>query len=212
MNNASRYLRLPVMLLATLAIAAGCNAISNITNTLANLKNLRYKVDGIRDVRMAGVSLTGKRSVSDFSIADAARLTAAFAKNEFPLDLTVNVAVQNPNTGSQGTKNIPVQLTRLEWRLLIDNKETVSGVVSNPLTVPASGETVYVPVTTTLDMKKFFADKGYADIANLALAIAGAPNTTRNVSVDALPTISTSLTGEVRSPSRIVIVEKEFRQ
>jgi 23S rRNA pseudoU1915 N3-methylase RlmH len=61
-----------------------------------------------------------------------------------------------------------------------------------------------------LDLMKFFKDKGYEKILNLAFALGGAQGSTSRVTLRARPTIRTDF-GPLTYPGEIDIIDKEFR-
>ena len=159
---------------------------------------------------MAGVKLSDIRSVSDVSITDGLRLTQVFNAKSLPADFTLLVAARNPNTGASGSQSVAATVTSLDWRLLIDDVETVSGVVNTPMEIPASGETAHIPVKINIDLYRFFGSKGYEHLANLALAVGGLGGSPARLKLDIRPTVNTIL-GPISYPGRITIVDREFR-
>jgi hypothetical protein len=120
------------------------------------------------------------------------------------------VDAKNPNTGTTSTKSVPLTLNDLQWRLLIDDKPTITGGLDRPVDVPGSGKTTQIPLAMNLDLYSFFADKGYDGILNLALALGGQSGSAARVKLDAMPSVGTPL-GPITYPSRITIVNTEFR-
>jgi hypothetical protein len=60
-----------------------------------------------------------------------------------------------------------------------------------------------------LDLVKFFQNKGYEDLVNLALAIGGNKGSSSNLTLYARPTVSTSL-GPIQYPEELRIVNVSF--
>ncbi|MCC6845248.1 MAG: hypothetical protein LC116_04310 [Bacteroidetes bacterium] len=180
-----------------------------VTNALANMQRLQFKLDGLSNFRLAGVSFAGKSSITDFSAFDALSLTRAFGTNQFPAEFILNVAAANPNDGKGGARQSSALLQGLEWRLLIDDKQTVSGDIDAPVEIPGTGQTTIIPVRISLDLYKFFGSKGYDNVINLALALGGAKGSTSRLKLDARPTISTPI-GPLTYPNRITIIDKQF--
>lgn len=180
-----------------------------VTNALANLQRLQFKLDGLSNFRLAGVSLAGKSSITDFSAFDALALTRAFGTNQFPAEFILNVAAVNPNDGKGGSRESSALLQGLEWRLLIDDKETIHGNIDAPVEIPGTGQSTIIPVRISLDLYKFFGSKGYDNVINLALALGGAKGSTSRLKLDARPTISTPI-GPLAYPNRITIIDKQF--
>lgn len=197
---------LTVVLLFTLFISGAAFQSCATLNALANLNRLQFKLDNVTQLRLAGIDITNKRTASDFSIADGLNLVNAFRTGSFPLTFTLNVAAKNPNERTANLSSI--ELTEFPWRLMIDGRETISGGITNTVAIPSGGETRNIGLGVSLDLKQFFGEKGYDDIINLALAIAG--QGAAKLQLKAQPTMRTPI-GSMRYPSELTIVNTEFR-
>lgn len=178
-------------------------------NALAGLTKAEFKLQDATTFSLAGINLSGKRSISDFSIMDGVNLTKAFATGKFPLTFTLNVAARNPNKPTQGSNLTDFKLTAFPWRLLIDGRETISGNIGSAVALPDGGTTTIIPLQVTVDLKQFFAEKGYEDIINLATVLSGAEGVAK-LQLKAQPTVSTPV-GNLKYPSEFTIVSTEFR-
>ena len=147
--------------------------------------------------RAAGIALAGRRSYSDLSPFEAGRLAAAAAAGQIPLDMVVHVRAENPREN-----NVTARLIQLDWTLFLESTRTVSGGLAKPCAFPP-GEAVDVPVDVHLDLMEFFRNSA-RDAFDLALAIAGYGGAAKEVRLEALPAIETSL-GPIRYPEPIVI-------
>ncbi len=176
-------------------------------NALTNLAHLQFKIQNVGHITLANIDVTNKHSISDFGVMDGVNLLNAFQSGQFPLGLTINVAAMNPNPANQ-TYNA-VQLTDFPWTLMLDGHQTISGGIGSALSVPNGGTTEILPLTASVDLKKFFADKGYNDIINLATALSGQGGAS-HVQLLAQPTIGTQY-GSFKYPNQLTIVNSEFR-
>lgn len=184
-----------------------CNVIKDIGQSITSLSRCSFKLDGISEFRLAGVSLSGK---SAFNVGDAAKALASFSQGVLPASFNLNVAVQNPNTATGTASSSTATLTALAWRLLIDDVPTISGNIPRSITIPGAGQQTIVPLTMNLDLVQFFKDKGYDKIVNLAFALGGAKGSASRVTLRATPTITTDF-GPLSYPGEIDIVNTEFR-
>lgn len=197
-------------LLLVVGLLTACSTLRDINNSLNTLSKLEFKLGQVNNFRLAGVDITKMSDPSRLSIADGIALGRAFAQKSINATFTLNVDAKNPNTGTNGTKQSVVTLKDLDWRMLIDDKQTVSGNLGRPFDIPGNGQTVAVPLNVSLDLYTFFADKGYDGILNLAMALGGQHGSAARIKLDAMPTVNTPF-GAIAYPSRIVIVDKEFR-
>jgi len=195
--------------LLTSAIAVTSLNSCSTLNALAGLSRAQFKLQDATTFSLAGINLTNKRSISDFSIMDGINLTKAFATGKFPLTFTLNVAARNPNKPVPGSTMTDFKLNAFPWHLLIDGRETISGNIGSPVALPDGGTTTIIPLQVTVDLKQFFAEKGYEDIINLATVLAGGEGVAK-LQLKATPTVGTPI-GNLKYPGELTIVSTEFR-
>jgi hypothetical protein len=175
--------------------------------SIADLRRVEFQLADVASPRLAGIDLASKHAISDFTVEDGLRLADAFRRQQLPLSLTVDVAARNPNS-PRPEGDVTATITQFPWRLLVDDRETVSGGIGAPVRVPGGGQTTTIPLVMEIDLKKFFADKGYDDLLGLALAIAH--QGTSRLALRASPTVASPL-GSIRYPGELTIVSHEFR-
>lgn len=187
-----------------------CQTLTQVANSLAKIQ---FKLQNVTNFKLASIDIFNKRSLSDITAIDGVNLLRAFNSKKFPAEFVLNVAAINPNNSSNTNNKqqaTSFSLTSLDWRLLVDDVSTISGDIGSPIQIPSSGKTTIIPLNMSLDLYKFFANKGYEGILNLALAIGGVNNSSSRLKLDAMPTVKTPL-GSIKYPNRITIVDKEFR-
>lgn len=177
----------------------------SVYQTITNLSRLQFKLGQTTNISLAGVSLNGKRKISDLSSLDALKLSASFIRGSLPLTFTLYVDAKNPNDGTGGYPRTNAAITSFPWRLFIDDKETISGNIGNQVEVPGTGEASVIPLSVTVDLIKFFNDKGYDGIINLALNISGYGTSTSKLALFAKPTVRTEI-GNITYPEELKIV------
>jgi len=175
---------------------------------LGGLSNMQFMLQNVTQTQLAGIDISNKRSISDFSPMDAIKLTSAFASGKFPLTFTLNVAAKNPNQPQAGSAISSVSLSNFPWRLLLDGKETISGNIGSPVALPSGGTTQIIPLSVSIDLKQFFGNQGYNDILNLALALSG--QGAAKLQLKATPTVRTNF-ASYTWPNEMTIVSTEFR-
>lgn len=189
MHRLPRNLTLPgfMALVLGLLLIPGCATLQSI----AALSQVRFDLDGVSGVRLAGVDLERIRSYEDLSLVDAGRIGAAVVSRRLPLEATFQVGARNPE------ENPEARLLALDWTLFLRDRETVSGGVDQELLLP-SGIRTEVPVRVSLDLMEFF-EGSTRDLVDLALALVGAGEEPVEVRLDAVPTVQTAL-GPIRYP------------
>ncbi|MCX8054781.1 MAG: hypothetical protein N3A67_03830 [Ignavibacteria bacterium] len=199
-----------IFFIASLVLIAGCSAVKQLSDALENLRRIQFKIAGVSNLRVAGIDVSNKKKISDFSVSEALKLTNAFASKKLVSDFILNVDAKNPNNGTtQKSSNSTALITNFDWRLLIDDTPTVNGNIASPVSVPGKGQTVVIPLSVNLDLYEFFGNAGYDRVINLALAVAGEGGSSR-IKLDAKPTVRIG-SFPITYPGRITIVDYEFR-
>jgi hypothetical protein len=183
----------------------------SVYQTLINVSRLKFKLDQINNFMISGVSVSNKSQLKDFSAIEILKISSSFAQGKMPVSFTINVQAKNPNDGTGGYKRTNATINSFPWRLLIDDKETISGNISSPVTVPGTGEITAIPIQLNIDLMTFFKDRGYESLINLALNIGGNKNSASNVALLARPTVNTSI-GNITYPGELKIVSYQFTE
>lgn len=177
-------------------LTGGCATLSQV----AALHQVRFQLDRVSEGTLAGIRLEGKRSYSDLTATEVARLASAVANRNVPLQMTVHVTGENPVSNP-----VTARLLQLDWTLLVKDKETVSGSLRQEFQFPP-GQPTDVPIDIQLDLWKFFGGRAQ-DLFDLAQSAAGIGEPT-SIALRAIPTIQTSL-GPIRYPEPITIVHEQ---
>lgn len=185
----------------------GC---SGIKDTMENAQRLKFKLGKVDGLNLAGVKLNNISSLDDLNILDGGKLLAAFASGQLPTKFTVNLIAKNPDTYPGGSKESSSLIKGLDWRLLIDNKEIITGEIDKTIEVPGVGKSTTIPIPVSFDLLRIFTDNSYENIINLALAIGGKSGTSSRLTLKIKPTIDTFL-GGISYPGEIDVIDKEFR-
>lgn len=199
-----------ILLVVLAVLITSCANLLDIAGSLASVQKLQFKLASVSSMRLAGVDVSRIASPSSLSIGDGLALGQAFARKSLPASFTLNVDAKNPNSGSGKSRSVPLTLNDLQWRLLIDEKPTISGGLANPIDIPGIGTIAQIPLAVSMDLYSFFADKGYDGLLQLALALGGAQGSSARVKLDAMPTVGTPF-GPLTYPNRVMIINTEFR-
>jgi hypothetical protein len=191
MLRASRYL-VPVTLLAVIALP-GCTALQQ----LAALRTVTFAFAGVSDVRIAGIRLGAGSSYSSLGLGDVARLGAAVVSNEVPLELVAHVSASNPPENT-----VTARMIDLGWTLFIDSRQALAGQLGGAVAIDP-GKTTDVPLSVRVDLLKL-GSGGARDLFDLGLAIAGYGPLQKDLRLELVPTIDTSL-GPIRYPTPVVV-------
>jgi hypothetical protein len=177
--------------LATALSVVGCATLQELTA----LRNVDFSLAGATGSTLAGVPIQSIRGFGDLSAGQVARLGTALARHELTLETVLQVRAANP------ADNVQARLVGLDWKLFLDDRETIGGVLDQEYVLPP-GQPVDVPVSVRLDLLDFVGGS-LQDVVGLALAVAGVGEPTR-VRLEATPSIQTRL-GPIRYPEPIRI-------
>ena len=189
--------RRSLTLLCSLLFTSGCATLQQ----LRALDRVDFSIGGVSDVRLAGIELSRLGTFSDLSLLDAARLASAVQSRDLPLGLEIQLIGENPADNVADAR-----LTRMDWTLLLQNRETLSGTVAGE-TLLRRGQPTTIPIVVQLNLIEFFEGTA-SDLFELALSIAGAGGEPKDVALRALPVIETAF-GPISYPEPITIVSRQ---
>jgi hypothetical protein len=181
----------------------------SVFQTINNIGRLKFKLGNVSEFTLSGISVSNKSRLSDFNALDLLKLSSSFAQGNFPVSFTLNVEAVNPNDGSGGYPSTNATLKSFAWRLILDNKETVTGNITQPVTVPGTGQAAIIPLQVNMNLISFFKEKGYESLINLALNLGGKGGSASQLTLYAKPVIYTTL-GDLSYPEELKIVDYEF--
>jgi hypothetical protein len=186
---------MPIIAVLFLAIVSisGCAGVRQ----LAALHQVEFRFDRIADPRIAGIQLSGVRSLDNLSLLDAGRLTLAIASSDVPLDLTVHVVGTNPETNT-----VTAKLIGLDWSYILDAKEVVSGQLTEGYEFPP-GKPTDLPLRVTFNLVDFFGSDSRS-LIDAALALSGQRTSKHTMTMRLRPVIETPM-GPMRYPTPLDI-------
>jgi hypothetical protein len=193
-GTTARGLVVAVLLALGLA-ASGCATLGR----LAQMPRVTFHIDRVTDGALAGIAVGRLRRAADLRPTDLLRVADAVRRGRAPLTFDLHVGAVN-----ESENRYDLHLERLEWTLLLEERETVSGVFERPIVLDAS-RTTDIPISIEVDLLRFF-DEGASDLVDLALRAAGGGGAT-SVKLRARPTIRTPL-GLFRFPNEITIASR----
>lgn len=170
-----------VCTVAIMLFFASCDVLQQ-ASMVANLLKCDFRLESVNNFTLAGVDIQNKKSLSDVSFLDAAKITNAYISRTLPAGFTLNLEVKNPNPGVAGINDI-------SWILFIDNTQITQGAVNKRVQVAPNGGTAVIPLDITFDMMKTFTGKTKDALFNLAFNLAGQGKQPSNIMVKAKPSV-----------------------
>jgi hypothetical protein len=181
---------------ALAAAVTGCATLSR----LAALKQVDFSIAGVDDGRLAGVDLRRIAAYRDLGPLEIGRIALAISRRDVPLECRVMIRADNP-----ADNHTAASMVKLAWTLLLDDKETVHGVLDTTVVIPP-GATATIPIPMRLNLREFF-DGPAESLVNLAASVAGLSARPTRIAVRAVPTIHTAL-GDITYPRPITIISR----
>lgn len=170
-----------IIVLITGLIINSCGVIQQASE-LYNFSQCNFRLKTIHNIKLAGISIQNKKSFSDLSFAEAARLTQAVLSRDLPLSFTLQIEVKNPNKKTAA-------LNRLDWILFIDNFEMTRGSTNQRVEIPPHNGTATLPLQLNFDLFEILSGETKDAILNFGFNLAGSGNTPTRITVKAKPTV-----------------------
>ena len=149
-----------ILFVAIIALMAGCKGASQ----LLNFAKCDFDFKNVSDVTVADINFSQKRSYSDFSVLDAAKLVKDFANKKFDLNLTVNVKTHNPNAKKAG-------IGGFDYILWIDNVRVLDGTMDQKFELEPN-QTIVMPMKFTVDLLELLKGESRDKVLNFACGLA----------------------------------------
>ena len=89
---------------------------------------------------------------------------------------------KNPNAS-------PAGMNQFDWILAIDNRDLLTGVVSQPVQIGANGGIATIPLGISLDLVKLFKNQSLDNISKIVFGLVGQNDTPVRITLRLKPTI-----------------------
>lgn len=177
----------------SMLVVFGCATLQEI----AALRAVGFTFDRVGDVRVAGIPIGSGSQFSNLGVAEGIRLGSAIASRQVPLELVAHVRAENP-----AANHVAARMVNVDWKLFVADREAVGGTMSDAIMI-APGQIADVPVAVRFDLLTL-ANGGARDLFDTALAIAGYGTAAKELRLELVPTIETSV-GPIRYPAPVVV-------
>lgn len=171
-----------------------------VLREVSQLRNVQFRIDRVDDARLAGIELRTLDTYDDLGALQVARLASMVSNGELPLDFTLHLEARNPSKNG-----VDARLTQMDWTLLLEDTETISGTTERTFTLPA-GEPTDVPVEMSLNLIDFFGDN-LKQLIELAAAFGG-DQPPKTLKLEVQPTVQTPL-GSMKYPQPILVARQD---
>jgi hypothetical protein len=182
-----------VLLLGMALFAFSCST----KNDVEAFTEAKYSLAGINEVKLNGVNLLDKKRPEDFSWGEAALLFSAFSDNNLLAYSSLGLNVEL----GEGSEDRSMTVTKLKWQLLLDGKQTLSGIVDEPVELRHGLNTINV--SSPIKITEENGQPGYNNLLRLVTLLSKTDGSSRpDIVLQIKPTIQTSV-GPVEVPGFI---------
>jgi hypothetical protein len=171
-------------LLVLAALLAGCSTMRGV----GALGDLDVELDRVTAVKIAGMPLDHVKSGDDVSLDLLGKVGYATLLGNTILEADVVVRATNPPSSA-----VAAELLRMDWTLLLDGRDAVSGTVDRRYTI-RPGQTAKVPVHVAVDLSDVLGRQA-TTLLRLGMALAGTGDSPVDVSLQVVPVLGTPLGG-----------------
>lgn len=148
-----------------------CDVLQQIEG-MKTFSKCEFRIHTISDMQLAGIDISGIRSVSDVKPMDMLQLTNGYLNNNLFFDFNLNLQVKNPNDQA-------ASLNRLEWLLFIDGEQLLEGVV-NETFITGPGQTAILPVQIGFNLADVLKNQSINRVVDYAAGLTdGSGKTTK---------------------------------
>jgi len=180
-------------------IVSACSVLQQ-TSEIAAFTKCEFRIESARNMRLAGINIQDKHTLSDFTIMDMTKIGSILAGGTLPLTFDLNIEVKNANPGMAA-------MNKLDWILIIDDIEMTRGILNQRIEIAANTVSTF-PIAMSLDLMKSLSGKSGDALINFALNLAGNGSRPTRIKLKAKPTILIGTT-PIEYPGYITI-RQEF--
>lgn len=191
-----RLLAFSAALLSSGLALTDCAGLNRQQQQGQNFKDCTFALQAIEQATLGGVDVANVRSAADLSVADRARILAAYGTGALPLNMRVNLQVTNPNSELAA-------LNAFDYKVLVDGNEIATGATTQRIEVPANS-TAIATLPISADARKVVANGGAEALGGFALGLADRNRQPTRVTIAVRPSVK-FLGATIKSPNYITI-------
>jgi LEA14-like dessication related protein len=170
-----------IALVAVCLICVSCDVMNQVAETANLVRKCKFSLDNVQNVTLAGINLKNINT-SSLTATNVAKLGAALLTKNLPLNMTVNVGIQNPTTK-------PASLNAMDWKVAIDNVDRVSGTTNKKVSVPSKSKTA-MPLSFNINTYDVFSKDGISAVKNFVSSFSQKDATSSRVAIKVNPTVA----------------------
>ena len=170
-----------IALVAVCLICVSCDVMNQVAETANLVRKCKFSLENVQNVTLAGINLKNINT-SSLTATNVAKLGAALLTKNLPLNMTVNVGIQNPTTK-------PASLNAMDWKVAIDNMEMATGSTNKKVSVPSKSKTA-MPLSFNINTYDVFSKDGISAVKNFVSSFSQKDATSSRVAIKVNPTVA----------------------
>ena len=174
----NKHLKL-LCLLGCIALFGACGILSQ----MGSLLTCNYRIDQVNNPMLAGMGVSNLNDLTKLDAATALRVTTTLLSGSLPLSATVNIGVTNPNATA-------AQIAGLDWILLFEDAQVLTGATQQPVYVAPNGGNSSIPLTIQADLAALFKNDSMDKMLQFANGLLHVGGQGAKVSLKIQPVIS----------------------
>ena len=127
-----------------------------VFNTLGDFSKLKFRIGSAENITLGGINIDDKTEFIDLTADEIKKLYRIVYDEHVPLSFTLNVIALNPNNGKGDLPPANIKLKSFPFKLYIEEKETISGNISEPVLMTASEEEKEFQLNISVDLWEFY--------------------------------------------------------
>lgn len=164
-----------------------------------------YKLVAAENVRLNGLDVMNRSSLSDFKVEEGDSLMNALNSNKLQLSAMLQLQVDMPDPEEVRS----MQVEELDWQLLVDGKETLEGTVSEPMLLQNGLNKL--PVSSSVSLAEVGGFQNYEGLSILTNMLSQHQDVRERITFRIKPTIDTPV-GDVELPDFITVSKPSGNQ
>lgn len=169
-------------MMVMLIMAVSSCGIMEQAKQMKTLTKCKFRLESVDNLILVGINVQAVQSIDDLGMIDAGKIMAAFLTGELPLSFILNIEAQNPNDQMAA-------MNRMDWILLIDDIEMVSGALTERVQIPPNGGVTVIPLSMNMDLAEVLSGKSAEAVINFGFNLAGVGGAPTRITLRAKPTI-----------------------
>lgn len=170
-----------IALVAVCLICVSCDVMNQVAETANLVRKCKFSLENVQNVTLAGINLKNINT-SSLTATNVAKLGAALLTKNLPLNMTVNVGIQNPTAK-------PASLNAMDWKVAIDNVEMAQGSTNKKVSVPSKSKTA-LPLSFNINTYDIFSKDGVNAVKNFVSSFSQKDATSSRVAIKVNPTVA----------------------